>query len=180
VGGKPETKNQKPETQTERPSARPEIIITVVAFLVLALIGGAALLWKPLLNSYDSYQLRKLRAAQGRTDLPKPGTDELFWGLLCNGALKKGMTYEQVVAIIGKPDRDLNYRDAGRRRCEWQVMDLGRQMEAYVITFGPDGGADFVPYVYERSRDSSGTKWARMYRSPEEEKKTEEKRCQTP
>ena len=138
-----------PAPPPERPSARLEITITVVAFLALGAVAAVVLSWRPVQISYHINQLRKLRADQatGRSvDVDKLlAVDRQFQELFRLGAVRKGMTYEQATGILGKPDRELRYRDRGTRRCEWETIAGDGCYEGYIVTFGPDGGADFVP-----------------------------------
>ena len=148
--------------------------VTGCCLLVVGLLAFLALSWKSLLNLYDSHQFRKLRAEAA--DEPFNGTEEHLRGLLMRGAIEKDMTYEQVISVLGAPDsKRFSFEEnrvdksSGERRCLWLVRDLGGAFERYVITFGPNGRADFVPYVVSRKRDeATGTTYARMVKTPEE------------
>jgi hypothetical protein len=155
----------------EKPKPRSDrlyLTISVAGILVVVLLAIVALSWRQLLIRYDVYELKKLRAQHGSAWELAEGTDECVWAILVNGGVKKGMRFEQVVALLGEPQRDFPATGISARRCEWLTTDMGLGHEQYVVTFDSNGKADFVPWISKRERMPTGTVVAHMIRTPEE------------
>lgn len=136
-------------TQTSgRPSSRREFWITLAAFLALAIVASAALAWRQLQIRYHSYMLTRF-GSQGGSD--SIAAEPHFQTLFRLGAVRQGMSYDQVVAVLGEPCRDKQDLQRGERRCEWYAQSLpeGARFVWYVVIFGPDGKADLVPHMQD-------------------------------
>jgi hypothetical protein len=107
----------------------------------------------------DASRLRELRASPAWPDV---ATDGLICGLF-GRLVREGMTYEEITAVLGKPQPERCQFEAdrldpasGRRRCTWFATDEGGGGTEYTVTFDPTGRADFVPRILNWRHDSEG------------------------
>ena len=112
------------------------------------------------------WELHRLRAEGWEHS---DGSDECVCALVHLGALRPGLSYDEVVRVLGKPDWDGADPRTGERRGTWLTMDLGHGTDSWVVTFGPDNRARFVPYISKRETDASGTRIAHYVRRPDDD-----------
>lgn len=144
---------------------RKRIVIVVVAVLVAA-IALVALLHKPLVVWYTVSELRDLRAQSPDPQEPALGTAECMSFLFAAGAVTEGMTTDEVSNILGKPGSSSD-DEKGNTRWAWLAQDLGGGYDRYVVVFGPDGKAIFVPWVRRRYETDDGHTAIELVRTPE-------------
>lgn len=124
----------------------------VVLGIAAALAGLGFWLYTPMRVSYHLHSLRKLRTAgadaMGRHFAPEHllEADGHFQELFRLGAVREGMSYDRVIGVIGEPDKVLRHRDDGARAYEWGTAADDGCNEGYVLIFGPDDRAEFVPH----------------------------------
>lgn len=161
------------EPPQKKPRLRRDILLGALVLLPVLLAALSLLLWKPVMIRYTVRDLRRLRARGSIV----PGTDECVNTLISLRAVRIGMTFEEVVRILGKPDEDFKPDNDKNlilipegfpceRWCEWFVHDTGLQTEVYAVTFDAEGHASFVPYISKKGKDASGTRWAHYVRTP--------------
>ena len=121
--------------------------------VVAALVGLGVWQWTPMKVSYHAQSLRKLRTATATDALGRhfPAdhlleADGHFRELFGLGAVREGMSYDEVTGILGKPDNIVRHPDRGARACKWNTSADDGCYEGYIVIFGPDDRADFVPH----------------------------------
>jgi hypothetical protein len=140
----------------------------VLLVVLVPLIGNC----ERIMLARDAAKLRELRAS---SMWPRVETNSLMCNLF-GTVVREGMTYEEVVAVLGRPqpdkgpgEEDQLDKESGRRRCTWFAMDSGEAYENYAVTFDPQGRADFVAKIIEWERDANGRKTKPVWvRSPED------------
>lgn len=148
-----------------KPRFRRDLLLGALVLLPVLLAALAVLFWKPVMVRYTIWDLRRLRA---RGPFNDDGSDECVSFLVSQGVVRPGMSREEIIRVLGKPERDSRVATTGERCCEWHTMDLGHAPEIWVVTFGPDGRARFVPYAVKRRDDASGRRWVHHVRRPDD------------
>lgn len=114
---------------------------------------------------YSSWRLKALRTVGQWADAPN-GTDEYMVTLIADGAFAKGMNRNQLLALLGEPDKEFA---SGRGNTDliWITRELGGHFVWNFFRLDSGGKAIFVPHV-RRRYEQGGLRVIDLPRDPTE------------
>lgn len=107
------------------------------------------------------WNLSRISSMRTDPDNPEPGTYEIARNIFLRGIIKPGMTYDEVIAILGVPTNKMKFEDVipifgvpteklkrenNKMWCRFPVCSLDGKGKSYLVIFNHNGRAGFAPH----------------------------------